>query len=211
MISTLACSLLLLALEPQMVEMDVLNDQEPVGSARIGYELSTAGDKIARFELSLERPKTRTMQETTWSATGKPKRILYSRTVEGQERISMTVDFSTGTHTATRTTEQSQTTINLAAREGTENPAEFWFISSKPALGAKHSYWTLQFPNLEWVRHSIEYKGLTTHESAGETLLHHVTIDDQNVYYDDLGLPWRIEAGAYTLQRKGIKVVSGLK
>lgn len=211
MIAPLACSLLLFALEPKMVEMDVIHDQTTVGSARIGYELSSTGEKISRFELALENPRTRIMQETTWSSAAKPKRVLFSRTVEGQERISITVDFLAGSPTATRLTEQGQRSMVLPAREEIENPSEFWFITAKPTVGAKHEYWNLQFPNLEWVRHSIEYKGPTRHVLSGEEMLHHVIIDDQNVYYDDSGLPWRIETRAYTLQRKGNKVVSGLK
>lgn len=211
MIASLLISLLAQALEPQTVEMDVLREGEIIGEARIGYEITPRGEKLSRFELTSTSPEARIRQETTWGSDGAPVRILYSVASESQPGTSILVDFSQQPPRYSAMSESGARSGFLSTRDRIANPTEFWFLTSVPKQDERFTYFSLQLPDMEWVQRTIIYKGRVRTAHAGEEEAHHVTIDGQNVYYDDAGLPWRIESGAYVLQRKGNKVVSGLQ
>ncbi len=78
-------------------------------------------------------------------------------------------------------------------KHSTVNPATYWFVDSKPKVGARATVAEFDFENMEWVVISIIYKGVEKLTVGGRTVNAH-RIDrgsDETVWVDDQARPIR--------------------
>lgn len=152
--------------------MTVSVDGSPVGTANVIQKLQPDGGKTV--ELRITRGAIEVRQTSRYDRLGRAirltqetrrdGRVIGQRIADVSARGAWWVQDDRGTRTRTE--------IALPPEVKQENPAEFWFLRDRPAVGAKVYAFTFSVSAGDWRRTDSEYTGPVT--LPGGTVAHRV-------------------------------------
>lgn len=154
------------------------------GSLRHRWVVSEiGGDKKSSFT-----------DEMIWDAAARPKvfkRVMNEggavTTITGHffdNRVEVTFQSNGLRETETHTAPSKHSTVN---------PATYWFVDTKPKVGARATLSEFDFEIMEWVVKTVTYKGVEKLTVAGKSVNAH-RIDrgsDETIWVDDQARPIR--------------------
>ncbi len=190
------------------VEMRVLAEGKPVGTATIGHRITEDGGKqvTLRMELDNGTRKVVVRQVSTYDKTGRPK-TKFQEVVATPNRTRtsvMATITATGASAVLDVNGSSESKeVEAPTDAPLEDPSEFWFLRDQPRPGSSVKRYRLNLNTLEWKVGETKYVGLKEVRVAGQThRAHQIVTDDATTYVDAKGLPLLVETKAYRLERK---------
>jgi hypothetical protein len=190
------------------VEMRVLSEGKPVGTATIGHRITQDGGKqvTLRMELDNGSRKVVVRQVSTYDKTGRPK-TKFQEVVATPNRTRTSVMATITATGASAVLDQNGSNeskdIEAPKDAPLEDPSEFWFLRDQPRPGTTFKKYRFDLNTLEWKIGETKYVGLKEIKVGGQTFrAHQIVTDDATTYVDAKGLPLLVETKTYRLERK---------
>lgn len=187
---SLACFLALAGRAEVFFRM--VKDDEKVGTMKLFQRLLPDGSKLVTLQISFSKPSVvQVRSETVYSADGTPKRMLFEVAPKGRDRQLSTVTFDA----KGASFQSGEDSLLVAPPNGPwKNPAEFWFVRDKPAVGAEVSAYTFSITDREFSLTTTKFVGPRTIELDGKQVKGNMLLvttkgNAAHILVDDQGLP----------------------
>jgi hypothetical protein len=196
----LAVSILLCtAASPQKLTVYTANNK--VGTAKFSHTLTASGGVKISVTIQMSAPGGQVTMAMgyEYDAAGNPlkeSQTLSAKTGDGKTAMSQSsrATFSGSAATVVKSVngKESRSTVKAPAGVSIADTSNFWFLKTRPRVGAKISYHTFDSESLKWTPSTTMYVGPVTITISGKTRkVHHIRSitnqRSQDVYVDDRG------------------------
>lgn len=192
------------------VNLSVSAGGKKVGSAQVSYRITNSGTKLnqTKMEISVDAAKMTIVQESEYAADGTPIRSFLRTAVFASGKNStetVTMLFANGAAEVKIEKQGKVDTRKIAPQAGSEirRKDEFWFLTSKPAVGQTFVCRHFDPNTLTWAQLSSKYSGVEQ-LAVGKVNVraHHIKTNQYDYWLDDAGAPLMLKSSAFIMVRE---------